>query len=40
MRRIQGMLEVLTGKRSEKVTYGRLAQQGFAAHGRVFATEV
>lgn len=40
MRRIQGMLEVLTGKRSEKVTYGRLAQQGFAARGRVFATEV
>jgi flagellar biosynthesis/type III secretory pathway chaperone len=39
MRRIQGMLEVLTGKRVEKVTYGRQAHQGFGARGRVFATE-
>lgn len=39
MRRIQGMLEVLTGKRTEKVTYGRLAQQGFGTRGRVLATE-
>jgi flagellar biosynthesis/type III secretory pathway chaperone len=39
MRRIKGMLEVLTGKRSEKMTYGRQAHQGFGARGRVFATE-
>ncbi|MFZ9667330.1 MAG: flagellar export chaperone FlgN, partial [Steroidobacteraceae bacterium] len=39
MRRIQGMLEVLTGKRSEKTTYGRQAHQGFGTRGRVLATE-
>jgi len=39
MRRIQGMLEVLTGKRSEKVAYGRQAHQGFGTRGRVLATE-
>lgn len=39
MRRIQGMLEVLTGKRTERTTYGRQAHQGFATRGRVLATE-
>lgn len=39
MRRIQGMLEVLTGKRGEKTTYGRQAQQGFGTSGRVLVTE-
>ncbi|MBM4213442.1 MAG: flagella synthesis protein FlgN [Gammaproteobacteria bacterium] len=39
MRRIQGMLEVITGKRSEKMTYGRHAQQGFGSRGRVLVTE-
>jgi len=39
MRRIQGMLEVITGKRSEKMTYGRQAQQGFGSRGRVLVTE-
>lgn len=39
MRRIQGMLEVLTGKRTEKMTYGRQAHQGFGTRGRVLATE-
>lgn len=39
MRRIQGMLEVLTGKRTEKSTYGRQAQQGFGTRGRVLVTE-
>lgn len=39
MRRIQGMLEVLTGKRGEKTTYGRHAHQGFGTRGRVLVTE-
>ncbi len=39
MRRIQGLLAVITGKRSEKMTYGREAQQGFGSRGRVLVTE-
>lgn len=39
MRRIQGMLEVLTGARAEKTTYNRQVHQGFGTRGRVLVTE-
>ncbi|MBU6378182.1 MAG: flagellar export chaperone FlgN [Gammaproteobacteria bacterium] len=39
MRRIQGVLEMLTGARAEKVIYGRQAEQGFRSRGAVVAAE-
>jgi flagellar biosynthesis/type III secretory pathway chaperone len=39
MRRIEGMLEILTGRRRETPVYGRQGQQAWVAAGRMLATE-
>jgi flagellar biosynthesis/type III secretory pathway chaperone len=40
MRRIQGVLEVLTGSREGPNVYGRQAEQHWVQAGRMLATEV
>lgn len=39
MRRVAGLLEILTGRRSETPVYGRQGQQAWVAAGRLLATE-
>ena len=39
MRRIQGVLEVITGKRSDPNVYGKQAQQAWVTRGRMVAAE-
>lgn len=39
MRRVEGMLEILTGRRRETPVYGRQGQQAWVAAGRLLATE-
>ena len=39
MRRIQGVLEVITGKRSDPNVYGKQAQQAWITRGRMVAAE-
>ena len=40
MRRIQGVLELLTGSRQTPPVYGKQAEQSWVTSGRVLATEV
>jgi flagellar biosynthesis/type III secretory pathway chaperone len=39
MRRVEGMLEILTGRRRETPVYGRQGQQAWVSAGRLLATE-
>jgi flagellar biosynthesis/type III secretory pathway chaperone len=39
MRRIQGVLEMLTGARAQQIVSGRQAEQGFRSRGAVVAAE-
>lgn len=39
MRRVEGLLEVLTGRKPQLPTYGRQGQQAWMAAGRLLATE-
>lgn len=39
MRRVQGVLEVITGKRSDPNVYGKQAQQAWITRGRMVAAE-
>jgi flagellar biosynthesis/type III secretory pathway chaperone len=39
MRRVEGMLEILTGRKRETPIYGRQGQQAWVAAGRLLAAE-
>lgn len=39
MRRVAGLLEILTGRKAETPVYGRQGQQAWGAAGRLLATE-
>jgi hypothetical protein len=39
MRRVEGMLEILTGRKRETPIYGRQGQQAWVTAGRLLAAE-